>query len=156
MHKQCLLNLAGDHDVNDNEQPTEDIEITVRTDVRHESVSVTQTPPIHGACSDEGIQAGTSTLAIANDSTVQRQPPVTNPGHELLFIHHQRSLTHHIDFHTTQLQITHRLHFPSSTAPTQLFTLITLAPVNHLTITITQSDTLHKLWTFSCSLPSIV
>ncbi len=75
MHKQCLLNLAGDHDVNDNEQPTEDIEITVRTDVRHESVSVTQTPPIHGACSDEGIQAVTSTLATANDSTVQRQPP---------------------------------------------------------------------------------
>ncbi len=32
---------------------------------------------------------------------------VTNPGHELLFIHHKRSLTYHIDFHTTQLQITH-------------------------------------------------
>ncbi len=42
---------------------------------------------------------------------------------------------------TPQLQITHRLHFPSSTAPTQLFTLITLAPVHHLTITITQSHT---------------
>ncbi len=46
-----------------------------------------------------------------------------------------------MDFHTTQLQITHRLHFPSSTAPTQLFTMITLAPVFHLTITITQSHT---------------
>ncbi len=55
-----------------------------------------------------------------------------------------------------QLQITQGLHFPSSTAPTQLFTLITLAPENHLTITITQSHTLYKLWTFSCSLPSIV
>ncbi len=48
-----------------------------------------------------------------------------------------------MDFHTTQLQITHRLHFPSSTAPTQLFTIITLAPVFHLTITITQSHTLY-------------
>ncbi len=49
-----------------------------------------------------------------------------------------------------QLQITQGLHFPSSTAPTQLFTL------NHLTITITQSHTIYKLWTFSCSLLSIV
>ncbi len=31
------------------------------------------------------------------------------------------------------------LHFPSVTAPTQLFTIITLAPDFHLTITITQS-----------------
>ncbi len=41
----------------------------------------------------------------------------------------------------SQPQITQGLHFPSSTAPTQLFTMITLAPVYHLTITITQSHT---------------
>ncbi len=41
----------------------------------------------------------------------------------------------------TQLQITLRLHFPSFTAPTQLFTIITLAPVHHLSITIIQSHT---------------
>ncbi len=35
----------------------------------------------------------------------------------------------------TQLQITHRLHFPSFTAPTQLFTIITLAPVHYHPIT---------------------
>ncbi len=52
----------------------------------------------------------------------------------------------------TQLQITHRLHFPSFTAPTQLFTIITLAPVHHHPIT----HTLHKPWTFSHTLPSIV
>ncbi len=40
-----------------------------------------------------------------------------------------------------QLQITLRLHFPSFTAPTQLFTIITLAPVHHLSITIIQSHT---------------
>ncbi len=76
--------------------------------------------------------------------------PLTTRGHSPITM----------DFHTTQLQITHRLHFPSSTAPTQLFTIITLAPVFHLTITITQSHThthtLLKLWTFSHSLPSIV
>ncbi len=55
-----------------------------------------------------------------------------------------------------QLQITQKLQFPSPTALTQLFTLITHTPENHLTITITQSHTLYKLWTFSCSLPSIV
>ncbi len=52
----------------------------------------------------------------------------------------------------TQLQITHRLHFPSFTAPTQLFTIITLAPVHHHPIT----HTLHKPWTVSHTLPSIV
>ncbi len=52
----------------------------------------------------------------------------------------------------TQLQITLRLHFPSFTAPTQLFTIITLAPVHHHPIT----HTLHKPWTFSHTLPSIV
>ncbi len=52
----------------------------------------------------------------------------------------------------TQLQITHRLHFPSFTAPTQLFTIITLAPVHHHPIT----HTLHKPWTFSHTRPSIV
>ncbi len=52
----------------------------------------------------------------------------------------------------TQLQITHRLHFPSVTAPTQLFTIISLAPVHHHPIT----HTLYKLWTFSHTLPSIV
>ncbi len=78
IHKQCLLNLTGDHNVNDNEPPTEDIEITVRTEVRHEPDIVTQTYPSHGACSDDGIQAsnsGTSTLTPANDSTVQRTTP---------------------------------------------------------------------------------
>ncbi len=64
---------------------------------------------------------------------------VTNRGHEHCSTHHQMSLFHHRTF--TQLQITHRLHFPSSTAPTQLFTMIMLAPVFHLTITITQSHT---------------
>ncbi len=80
IHKLCLLNLAGDHDVNDNEQPTEDIEITVRTDVRHEPDNVTQTQPSQGACSDEGIHAGTSTLTTANDSTVQRTTPLYGCG----------------------------------------------------------------------------
>ncbi len=78
IHKQCLLNLTDDHNVNDNEQPTEDIEITVRTDVRHEPDNVTQTSPSQGARSDEGIHAsnsGTSTLTPANDSTVQRTTP---------------------------------------------------------------------------------
>ncbi len=78
IHKQCLLNLTGDHNVNDNEQPTEDIEITVRTDVRHEPDNVTQTSPSQGTCSDEGIHAsnsGTNTLTPANDSTVQRTTP---------------------------------------------------------------------------------
>ncbi len=75
VHKQCLLNLTGDLDVNDNEHPTEDIEITVRTAVRHESDNVTQTQPSQGACSDEGIHAGTSTLTPANNSSVQRTTP---------------------------------------------------------------------------------
>ncbi len=47
----------------------------MRTVVRHEPVVVTQNPPIHGACSDEGIHAGTSTLTPANDSSVQRTTP---------------------------------------------------------------------------------
>ncbi len=70
---------------------------------------------------------------------------VTNPFHELLFTHHQRSPTHHMDSCTT-------LHFPSSialTTRTQLITLITLTPENYHTITITQSHTLYKPWTFS-------
>ncbi len=38
---------------------------------------------------------------------------VTNPGHELLFTHHQRSLTHHMDSCTTLNVERHlRLHFP--------------------------------------------
>ncbi len=44
----------------------------MRTDVRHEPVGVTQNPPIHGACSDIGMQTDTSTQATANESTVQR------------------------------------------------------------------------------------
>ncbi len=60
----------------------------------------------------------------------------------------------------TQLQITQGLHSPSSTAPTQLSALITHTPEYNLPITITQSHThthtLHKPWTFSHSLPSIV
>ncbi len=73
---------------------------------------------------------------------------VTNPGHELCFTPHSQS------------QITQGLHFPSSTAPTQLSALITHTPANNHPITITQSHThthtLHKPWTFSHSLPSIV
>ncbi len=38
---------------------------------------------------------------------------VKNPGHELLFTHHQRSLLHHIDFHTTQTVTYH----PKTTFP---------------------------------------
>ncbi len=60
----------------------------------------------------------------------------------------------------SQSQITQGLHFPSSTAPTQLSALITHTPANNHPITITQSHThthtLHKPWTFSHSLPSIV
>ncbi len=41
----------------------------------------------------------------------------------------------------SQSQITQGLHFPSSTAPTQLSALITHTPENNLTITITQSHT---------------
>ncbi len=38
---------------------------------------------------------------------------VTNPGHELLFTHHKRSLTHHMDYCTTLTVERHlRLHFP--------------------------------------------
>ncbi len=44
----------------------------MRTDVRHEPDVVTQNPPIHGACSDIGMQTDTSTQATANESTVQR------------------------------------------------------------------------------------
>ncbi len=60
----------------------------------------------------------------------------------------------------SQSQITQGLHFPSSTAPTQLSALITHTPANNHPITITQSHThthtLHKPWTFSHSRPSIV
>ncbi len=49
-HKQCLLNLTGDHNDNGNDVVTlltEDIhqEITVRTEVRHEPDNVIQTSP---------------------------------------------------------------------------------------------------------------
>ncbi len=82
---------------------------------------------------------------------------VTNPVHAIPFTHHQRSLVHHIDSYTTLLlPFTIELHFPSSTALTQLFALITLTPENSHTITITQSHTLYKPWTSSCALPSIV
>ncbi len=85
---------------------------------------------------------------------------VTNPVHALPFIYHQRSLTHHIDSCTTTQTVAHHLkiQFPSSigTDVTQLITLITLTPENSHTITITQSHTLYKPWTSSCSLPSIV
>ncbi len=80
-HKQCLLNLTGDHNVNDNDAvtlPTEDIEITVRTEVRHELDNVIQTSPSQGACSDERIHtanAGTSTHTDATGSTVLRMTP---------------------------------------------------------------------------------
>ncbi len=77
-HKQRLLNLTGDHNVNDNELPTEDIEITVRTEVRHEPDNITQTSPSQGACSDERIHtanAATSTYTDASSSTVLRMTP---------------------------------------------------------------------------------
>ncbi len=54
--------------------------------------------------------------------------PVTNPGHELLFTHHQRSLLHHIDFHSTQTVTYHpKTTFPiiHCTDDTQLISLIT-------------------------------
>ncbi len=54
---------------------------------------------------------------------------VTNPGHELLFIHHQRSLTHHIDFHTTQTVTDH-----SKTA----------FPIIHCTNTAVRTDHAHS------------
>ncbi len=53
---------------------------------------------------------------------------VTNPGHELLFIHHQRSLTHHIDFLTTQTVTDH-----SKTA----------FPIIHCTNTAVRTDHAH-------------
>ncbi len=74
-HKQRLLNLTGEHNVNDNELSTEDIEITVRTEVRHEPDNVTQTSPSQGACSDERIHtanATTSTYTDASSSTALR------------------------------------------------------------------------------------
>ncbi len=64
---------------------------------------------------------------------------VTNPVCGLPPDSHQRSPLHHIDSHTTQL-----------------ITLITLTPENYHTITITQSHTLYKPWTFSLWSPSIV
>ncbi len=89
--------------------------------------------------------------------TNNSQDIVTNPVHAIPFTHHHRSLVHHIDSYTTLLlPFTIELHFPSSTALTQLFALITLTPENSHTITITQSHTLYKPWTSSCSLPSIV
>ncbi len=64
---------------------------------------------------------------------------VTNPVCVLPPDRHQRSLLHHIDFHSTQaVRYDSGLQFPSSTAltsHTQLFALITLTPENHLTIT---------------------
>ncbi len=84
---------------------------------------------------------------------------VTNSVHALPFIHHQRSLAHHIDSCTTRTVAHHlKIQLPSSigTDVTQLITLITLTPENYHTITITQSHTLYKPWTSSCSLPSIV
>ncbi len=82
---------------------------------------------------------------------------VTNPGHELPPNSHQRSLVQHIDSYTTLLlPFTIELHFPSSTAPTQLFALITHTPENYLTITITQSHRLYKPGTSSRITPSIV
>ncbi len=54
---------------------------------------------------------------------------------------------------TTQTVAHHlKIQFPSSialTTHTQLITLITLTPENYHTITITQSHTLYKPWTFS-------
>ncbi len=77
---------------------------------------------------------------------------VTNPVHALPFTRHQRSPAHHIDSCTTQTVAHHlKIQFPSSSAlttHTQLITLITLTPENYLTITITQSHTLYKPWTF--------
>ncbi len=53
---------------------------------------------------------------------------VTNPGNELLFINHQRSLTHHIDFHTTHTVTDH-----SKTA----------FPIIHCTNTAVRTDHAH-------------
>ncbi len=80
-HKQCLLNLTGDHNDNGNDAvtlPTEDIEITVRTEVRHETDNVIQTTPSQGECLDERnhtANAGTSTRTDACGSTVLRMIP---------------------------------------------------------------------------------
>ncbi len=74
---------------------------------------------------------------------------VTNPVFGLPPDSHQRLPLHHIDSHTTQHT---GLHFPSSialTTHTQLITLITLTAENDHTITITQSHTIYKPWTFS-------
>ncbi len=75
---------------------------------------------------------------------------VTNRSHELCSTHHQMSLLHHRTL--TQLQITLRLHFPSFTAPTQLFHVYLAAPVHYHPIT----HTLYIPWTFSHTRPSIV
>ncbi len=82
-HKQCLLNLTGDHNDNRNDVvtlATEDIhqEITVRTEVRHEPDNVIQTSPSHDACSEERVHtanASTSTHTDANGSPVLRMTP---------------------------------------------------------------------------------
>ncbi len=98
-------------------------------------------------------------LLLSCDSSARYNIYVTNPVHVLPFIHHQRSLTHHIDSCTTRTVAHHlKIQFPSSigTDVTQLITLITLTPENSHTITITQSLTLYKPCTSSCSLPSIV
>ncbi len=88
--------------------------------------------------------------------------PVTNPGHELLFINHQRSLTHHMDFHTTQSATDHsRTAFPiihcTNTAVHNDHACTCLPSHNHHhPITHTHTHTLLKLWSFPYSLPSIV
>ncbi len=80
---------------------------------------------------------------------------VTNPVHALLFTHHLRSLTHHIDSCTT-LTVAHhfKIQFPSSNA------LMThschQSHIALITQLITQSHTLYKRWTFSLITQSIV
>ncbi len=70
--------------------------------------------------------------------TLPRGGYVTNPVHELLFTHHQRSLIHHIDFHTTQtvtyhpkttfpiIHCTDDAHTTDCTDRTQLISICTL------------------------------
>ncbi len=72
---------------------------------------------------------------------------VMNQVHRLSFGRHQRSLLHHIDFHTAQTVTYYPgLHFPAA---------ISLITRSHLR-TITQPHTLHKPWTSFHRSPSIV
>ncbi len=82
-------------------------------------------------CQRSGLEQLVITIRVSRIQAMNFAP-LTSRGHSPI----TWTVTPH-----SQSQITQGLHFPSSTAPTQLSALITHTPENHLTITITQSHT---------------